>query len=51
MIQPHHRFSFYKCSGGIHFRVTILAESVRHFNGYEMVKAHMGCILVSRMKV
>ena len=33
MIQPYDSSGPYKRSGGIHFRVTILAESVRHFIG------------------
>jgi len=33
MIQPHQSSGYYKRSGGIHFRVTILAESLRHFSG------------------
>ena len=33
MIQPYRGSGYYKRSGGIHFRVTILAESLRHFSG------------------
>jgi len=33
MIQPYRGSGYYKRSGGIQFRVTILAESLRHFSG------------------